>query len=239
MEVGTKWPWHCGQTENNLEDLEVEIELDEIEKRAPTAPCRLKRCDWPNVERTQSRHEKLAASVIGKTRQDSFMLQTCRVLATLYTDPFLWEWSQRSAQPWRPNLPRLWTWWSWWSLDWWDNWQEINGNQWLFITTLITKYWLIQMVFQWYSNDLMTKYYQILPTYQYSNGWWIQVLQTSFCPRQLKKGVTMWMKSQAEAPRPSSQHSAIICHDLWLLIYHYIPSFWYVYICIYMYNIYI
>jgi len=70
-------------------DLEVEIELDEIEKRAPTAPCRLKRCDWPNVERTQSRHEKLAASVIGKTRQDSFMLQTCRVLATLYTDPFL------------------------------------------------------------------------------------------------------------------------------------------------------
>ena len=135
-------------------DLEAEIELDEIEKRAPAAPCRLKHCDWPNVERTQSRHEKLAASVIGKTRQDSFMLQTCRVLATLYTDPFLWEWSQRSAQPWRPNLPRLWTWWSWWSLDWWDNWQEINGNQWLFIATLITKYWLIPMVFQWYSNGI-------------------------------------------------------------------------------------
>ena len=155
------------------------------------------------------------------------------------------------------------------------------------------------MVFQWYSNDLITTYYQFghwfplisidfhwfplisidfhwfplisidfhwfplisidfhwfplisidfhwLSTtnqhYQHSNGWWIQVLK--FCPRQLKKGVTMWMKSQAEAPRPSSQHSAIICHDLWLLIYHFIPSFWYVYICIYiyiyiyMYNIY-
>ena len=48
--------------------------MKSIEKRAPTAPRRLKHCDWPNVERTQSRHEMLAASVVGKTRQDSYGL---------------------------------------------------------------------------------------------------------------------------------------------------------------------
>ena len=53
MEVGTR-NFHGIVAKQKIvwKHLKAKFELDEIEKRAPTA-CRLKHCDWPNVERTE------------------------------------------------------------------------------------------------------------------------------------------------------------------------------------------